>query len=69
MLTLIEQSQEIFKQKPLPDDAPEQLDALIEQASGLERSFLIMSTEALYATATPEQLAIWNAEPDAPEQD
>ena len=69
MLTLIEQSQEIFKHNPLPDDAPEQLDALIEQASGLERSFLIMSTEALYATATPQQLAICNTEPDAPEQD
>ena len=69
MMTLIEQSQLLFKHHRLPDDALEQLDALIEQASGQERSYLIMSTEALYAAATPEQLARWNAEPDEPEQD
>lgn len=69
MMSLLEQSQELFKHQPLPDDAPDQLEALIEQASGEERRFLIMSTEALYAAATPEQLAKWNAEPDEPEYD
>ena len=68
-MTLTEQSQLLFKQHPLPDDAPEQLEALIDQSTGRERIYLIMSTEALYAAATPQQLAMWNAEPEQPEQD
>ncbi len=69
MMTLTEQAQLIFKQNPLHDDAPDQLEILIEQATGRERVYLIMSTEALFAAATPRQLAMWNAEPELPDQD
>ena len=69
MMTLTEQAQLIFKQQPLDDDAPEQLETLIERATGRERVYLIMLTEALFAAATPRQLAMWNAEPEQPDQD
>ena len=69
MMTLTEQSRLIFNKDPLDDDAPDQLETLIELATGRERVYLIMSTEALFAAATPRQLAMWNAEPEQPEQD
>ena len=63
-MKLLAQAQAILAKEPLPDDAPQQLDALIEQASGQERQFIMMSTDALYAAATPEQLVQWNTEPE-----
>ncbi len=63
-MTLLTEADKIFARHPLADDAPEQLDALIEQATGAELEYLYCYQEALYAAATPEQLAIWNAEAD-----
>lgn len=49
----------ILKQQPLPDDAPEQMDALLEQAEGEERQLIERSYEALHAAASVDQFFAW----------
>ena len=53
------QAQALLKQQPLPDDAPQQLSNLEQQASGQERAFIQQCYEALYTAATEQQLTAW----------
>ncbi|MDO6526953.1 hypothetical protein Q4519_14800 [Motilimonas sp. 1_MG-2023] len=57
---LLPKVQAITEQDPLPDDAWQQLEAIADQAKGMEQTFINMCFEALIAAATPEQLALWN---------
>lgn len=61
-MQLYNQAQTLLQQQPLPNDCPAQLNALAEKASGQEKRFIEMSFEAMYASATPEQLSQWNEE-------
>lgn len=56
------QAESLLAQSPLPDDAPEQLDALADQASGEEAMFIGHLSEALHQLATPAQLEAWTTE-------
>lgn len=62
-MTLTNRADKILAARPLPDNAKNQLDALIEQATGPEQEVLTEYYEALYAMASPEQLALWDPEP------
>jgi hypothetical protein len=61
-VTLYEQAKALINTQPLPDDAPAQLQALIEQAKGQERIFITHTTEALYSNASPTQIEQWASE-------
>ena len=61
-MKLLEQAQAILGQIPLPDDAPQQIEALERKATGLERKFITMSSSALFTCATQEQIEKWNPE-------
>ncbi len=58
-MKLCAQAQALLTQYPLPDNAPEQLAALTEQASDEETILIEMLSEALYQLATPAQLSAW----------
>ncbi|GAB5378974.1 MAG: hypothetical protein Alis3KO_00910 [Aliiglaciecola sp.] len=64
-MKLFAQAQEILAQTPLPDDAPAQLDTLLEQAAGQEAVFILMAMEGLHASASDAQLQAWSGQDDS----
>ncbi|WP_354624846.1 hypothetical protein [Psychromonas sp. MME2] len=68
-LSLLQQSELIFKQDPLADDAWQQLEALEAQATGKEKEYISLSFEALIASATPEQFERWSPAPTIEEME
>ena len=58
-MELYQKAAELLGQDPLPDDCPEQLRALVKLAKGDEKRFIKYSFEAMYVSATEEQLALW----------
>lgn len=60
-MKLLAKAKALLQQNPLPNDAPEQLDVLIAQASGMEKQLIKKGYEALHAAATPEQYQKWFA--------
>lgn len=59
-MELYEQVRLILAQQPLPDDAPEQIDKLLEQAVGQEARFIEIASESLFQLASEEQLKAWS---------
>ena len=54
-MKLVEQAGNIVGQDPLPDDAWQQFQVIVEQASNRKADFVTMYFEALMAAGTPEQ--------------
>lgn len=64
-MKLYDQAEQLLALTPLPDDAPAQLDALADQATGDEAMFIGQLSEALHQLATEEQLQMWSENADS----